>query len=317
MGLAVICQLSLSGAASAATAATNTPTASTSVAPNAVNELDCNGWSAKYGTVRKLAGDTCVDPVSIKNGKAGRFSASFADGQSYSDPNVYDTCVGGTDRGGAGEGPSSPTTGLCQNATTQGTKGPVACPTNNPATGALCEFADGYCFAKGVRNTTQNFGSGPITVKEQSASNQCFANRFQNGDLDFDGLDYQSGVWPNGSSNHPTAFQYVGPFQGNGKPDPTIQFESDVGGSSALCNTATGADCTVPPISVDFYPFWSLSKASSQLAGTNCVWNFGNTLPNTVSTFGGDAQYGTPNTARYGGTIISAPMPNPQFASRC
>ena len=77
LGLAVICQLSVTGSAVAATAATAAKTATTAatgaVAPNAVSEVDCNGWSAKYGTVRKLAGDLCTDPISIKNGKAGRF----------------------------------------------------------------------------------------------------------------------------------------------------------------------------------------------------------------------------------------------------
>ena len=48
------------------------PAATGAVAPNAVNELDCNGWSAKYKTVKKLAGDLCTDPISI-DGKAGRF----------------------------------------------------------------------------------------------------------------------------------------------------------------------------------------------------------------------------------------------------
>ena len=48
-----------------------------------------------------------------------------------------------------------------------------------------------------------------------------------------------------------------------------------------------------------------------------CVWNFGNDQPRTVADFGKDAQYGTPNVARYGGTIISAPLPNPEFAGRC
>ena len=56
MGIAVICQLSLTGTAGAATAAATAKAAATgSVAPNPVNELDCNGWSPKYGTVRKLA----------------------------------------------------------------------------------------------------------------------------------------------------------------------------------------------------------------------------------------------------------------------
>ena len=73
MGLAVICQLSVTGSAVAATAATTAKAAVTGVAPNPVNELDCNGWSAKYGTVRKLAGNLCTDPIKIVNGKASRF----------------------------------------------------------------------------------------------------------------------------------------------------------------------------------------------------------------------------------------------------
>ena len=127
-------------------------------------------------------------------------------------------------------------------------------------------------------------------------------------------------AWPNGTGNHPTAFQYVGPFQKNGQPYPQIQFESDIGGSSALCNTATGAGCTVTPIGSKFYPFWSLSPslfAARVNAPDLCAWNFGNRLPTTIATFGGDAQYGTPNVARYGGTIISPVQPNPQFSSRC
>ena len=57
MGIAVVCQLSLTGTAGAATAATTAKTAATGgVAPNPVNELDCNGWSHKYGTVKKMAG---------------------------------------------------------------------------------------------------------------------------------------------------------------------------------------------------------------------------------------------------------------------
>lgn len=52
--------------------------------------------------------------------------------------------------------------------------------------------------------------------------------------------------------------------------------------------------------------------------GDACVWNFGNTIPHvTVNTLGGVAEYGTPNIARYGGTVISAVKANPQLAGRC
>jgi len=241
-------------------------------------------------------------------------SDSFPGGQSYSDPNVYDTCMGGSEgKKAVGEGPC--TSSGCQNATTQGPNGPVACPTNDPATGALCEFADGYCFQKGARTVQVN----GVATEEYSDANQCFADRFQNGDLDFDGLSYESFAWPDGSRNHPTAFQYAGPFTGRGSIYPKIQFQTDIGGSSNLCNVATGADCTAPPIGADFYPYWSLSPLSGGLGShvTACVWNFGKTLRNTIENFGGDAQYGAPDLSWYGGTLISAPRANPEFSGPC
>ena len=242
------------------------------------------------------------------------FSMAYPGGQSYSDPNTYDTCVGGTEGPNAtGEGPC--TAIACQNSTAQGPNGPVACSTENPASGALCEFADGYCFQKGSRVALVN----NVPTTEFSDANQCTASRYQNGDLDFDGLDYLANSWPNGTKDHPTAFEYAGPFQANGQPYPQIQFESDIGGSSALCDTTTGSGCTVPPASAQFYPYWSLSPLSGGMGGraTACVWNFGKDLPNTINNFGQDAQYGTPDVARYGGTIISAVQPNPEFAGRC
>jgi len=246
------------------------------------------------------------------------FSAAYPGGQSYSDPNVYDSCAGGSEGANAGgEGPCSGV--ICQNATTQGPTGPVACPANDATSGALCEFADGYCFPQGTRTAQLN----GVPVTEVSRANECYNNRFQNGDLDFDGQSYQPD-WPSGSRNFPTTFQYLGPFTGGGQTYPQVQFETNVGGSSNLCNVATGAGCTAPPISAKFYPFWSLSPLSGSLRGRTrgdhthvCLWNFGNDQPDTVLDFGKDAQYGTPDVARFGGTIISAPQPNPQFTGRC
>jgi hypothetical protein len=272
-------------------------------------------WAALEGGVlmeQEIGhGEVCN---SVKN--QDPFSASFANGQSYSDTAVYDTCVGGSEGPTAtGEGPCSGT--ICQNATTQGPTGPVACPTNNAATGALCEFADGLCFQQGTRTAVVN----GVATTESSRANECYNNRFQNGDLDFDGQSYQPD-WPNGSPNHPTTFQYWGPFQASGRPYPQTQFETDIAGSENLCDVATGAGCTAPPISANFYPFWTLGFKpvfTPGLSGlfTGCAWNFGNTQPNTVVNFGKDAEYGTPDVARYGGTIISAPMPNPQFSPFC
>jgi hypothetical protein len=232
----------------------------------------------------------------------------------YTDPNTYDTCVGGAEGPNAtGEGPCN-AQAICQNATTQGPNGPVACPTNNAASGQLCEFADGFCFKKGTR--TAFIDGSPVT--EVSRANECFQFRYQNGDLDYDGQSYLPD-WPDGSPNHPTTFQYLGPFTKGGHTYPQIQFETDSPGSQHLCNTTTGAGCQAPPISAKFYPFWSLSPLFGGMGGhsAGCVWNFGNDQPNTVADFGKDAQYGTPDLAWYGGNLISAVLPNPEFAGRC
>jgi hypothetical protein len=294
------------------------------------NIADCSGtpftWHAEYSTAAQqnqvpwaaAEGGVLMEQEighsevcsSLKN--QDPFAASFADGQSYTDNEVFDTCVGGSEgAGNTGEGPCTPQ-GICQNAETQG---PQACPTDNAASGVLCEYADGYCFQQGARTAQVN----GVNTTEWSDANQCFANRFQNGDLDFDGLDYTRGAWPNGTSAHPTSFQYVGPFQGDGQQYPEVQYESDIGGSSFLCNTATGAGCTVAPIGAKFYPYWSLSPGLFPLGQTQtaCVWNFGGNLPNTFENFGGDAQYGTPDVARYGGTIISKVEKNPEFSGAC
>jgi hypothetical protein len=50
---------------------------------------------------------------------------------------------------------------------------------------------------------------------------------------------------------------------------------------------------------------------------TACVWNFGNVLPHTSNTFGKDAQYGTPNVARFAGTSTSPVQANPEFGKAC
>ena len=76
MGIAVICQLSLTGTAGAATADRLDDSQDRRhgrVAPNPASELDCNGRSPKYATVRTIAA-TCTDPIKIVNGKRLRFN---------------------------------------------------------------------------------------------------------------------------------------------------------------------------------------------------------------------------------------------------
>jgi hypothetical protein len=244
---------------------------------------------------------------------------SYPDGSTYQDPDVYQTCVGGEEGPtSVGSGPCSPKTDLCHNAETEGTTQPIPCPTENAGTGQLCEFADGYCFPKGPRPVEYNGVSSSIDWPISG----CNADQYQNGDLDFDGVSYQTDTWPNGSSDHPTVVQYAGPFMANGHPYPTVQFETDVAGSEFLCNTTTGTNCDVKPLGSKFYPFYSLNdtqtfKGLTTPAGA-CVWNFGDVVKGvTTQTFGKDAEYGTPDVARYGGTVISAPMANPEFSGSC
>jgi hypothetical protein len=232
------------------------------------------------------------------------FSASYPGGQSFSDPNVFDTCVGGSEGPQAtGENSADPNT-----ATTQGKTGPTAC------NGGLCEFGDGFCFQQGTRTVLLN----GVPTTEVSGANQCFTNRSQNGDLDFDGLSYQQFAWPNGTANHPTPLQVVGPFDPNGHTYPTVQFETDLGGSESLCNTATGIGCTAPPIGTNFYPYYSLSRTTGLgQQAASCQWDFGRTNFGTLTDFGRTAQYGRSDLTWFGGTLISAPRPNPEFSGRC
>jgi hypothetical protein len=86
--------------------------------------------------------------------------------------------------------------------------------------------------------------------------------------------------------------------------------------------TVTGVDCDAPPLGSEFYPFWSLNDSQRlfplRTAPGTCVWNFGNVLPRvTTEAFGKDAEYGAPDVARYGGTIISSATANPEFSGAC
>jgi hypothetical protein len=231
---------------------------------------------------------------------------TFADGQSFSDRDVFQVCRGGFEgRHATGEGPCSPTTALCRGSTTE-TGAP--CPTNDANTGASCEFSDASCMPAGSRTIVVD-GTAE-TVRWPVAG--CQDNVFQNGDLDFDGNSYQAD-WPDGSPGHPTSFKYLGPFTPVGGTYPTIQYESNVAASEILCNVQTGAGCTAPPVGAAFYPFWSIGSSHGL-----CLWNFGNDIPGTtIEDFGRDAQYGTPDVARFAGTLTSQEVPNPQFSARC
>jgi len=242
------------------------------------------------------------------------------------DKNTFDTCVGGPHEGGAkvGEGScnlnsTSPNFLNCVNPTTEGTTGPIACPSKSFVSGQLCEYADAICLPQGSRTIVLN----GATVSENMPVNYCQADAFQNGDLDFDGLSYQTTSWPNGTSSTPTSFRYVGPFDSAGHTYPQVQFETDAPASAFLCNVFTGNNCQAPPLAANFYPYFTMTNKAGQGVGSlfpagTCVWNFGNTIQNvTTMDFGKTAQYGTPAIDLFGGTLISTPAPNPQVTGTC
>jgi hypothetical protein len=281
---------------------------------NTASQQNQVSWAALEGGVLMEQEIGHFESCSSVINKEG-FKAIFSDG-SYVDPSVYETCSGGAEGSGTtGEGPCSLTTGACSHPMTQGSTGPVACPNQNFTKGSLCEYADAFCFPKGTRSVT----IAGTAAKESYAVAGCEQDQFQNGDLDFEGNSYRAD-WPSGSSSFPQTFRYVGPFTG-GQAYTQVQFETDVAASEGLCDVSTGVGCTAPPISAKFYPFWSMNNTQvlTGISGTGvCVWNFGNVISGVTKTaFSKDKQYGTPDLARFGGTLISAVRSNPTLGTGC
>src|SRR6478735_3054259 len=76
-----------------------------------------SSWPALEGGVLMQQeighGESCA---SVSNKQA--FTASFSDGSSYTDPQVFQTCNGGNEgKGQKGEGPCNASGTVCQNAT--------------------------------------------------------------------------------------------------------------------------------------------------------------------------------------------------------
>ena len=220
---------------------TGTMTASAANGFMNTNIADCTGtpftFHAEYSTAKQqnqvpwaaLEGGVLMQQEighsevcnSVKNQDPFTFSTT------YSDPKVFDTCVGGSEGPGqTGEGPCDPTRASARTPSTEGPNGPVACPTND--SNQRCELRirrrlllpEGDAAGHDRRRARHGVRRTPTSASD---------NRYQNGDLDFDGLSYQSSAWPDGTRNHPTAFQYAGPFQASGKLYPQIQFETNVG----------------------------------------------------------------------------------------
>ena len=73
-----------------------------------------------------------------------------------------------------------------------------------------------------------------------------------------------------------------------------------------------------------FYPWWTITNKGSQRIGSGlfpagaCTWNFGNVIPGvTTRNFGADAEYGSADFARFGGTATSKIRANPEISGGC
>jgi hypothetical protein len=245
----------------------------------------------------------------------------FTFGTSYSDPTVFDTCVGGIEGPGqTGEGPWHPTRASARTASTEGPNGPVACPTNDSNSGANCEFAT---------VTASRRGRGPVTIDgvpatESSDANQCFDNRYQNGDLDFDGIVVPGVAWPDGTRNHPDAFEYVWavPGQRESRTRRSSSRPTSARRRSSLRHQRRVGGCTVRAAGARISTrSWSLSPAccpGARVARDRVRVDFGNVLPHTANTVARTAQYGTPER----GQVRRAPAParwqlTPMFGRAC
>jgi hypothetical protein len=128
------------------------------------------------------------------------------------------------------------------------------------------------------------------------------------GDLDYDGTSYWAD-WPTGpsidpaTSATPSSFAQSPPTSRGDKYGKYL-FQTDTALSESTCSGTTGAGCTVPPSGPgNFYPYWSIARSHGQ-----CTIEFGNVSSGAgVNSFGGDAQYGTVQSAKLG---------YPEFESR-
>jgi hypothetical protein len=111
----------------------------------------------------------------------------------------------------------------------------------------------------------------------------------------FDGVSYTP-VWPDGNTRlHSTPIQFTSALTGGSynRPYERTAFEADLPRIESTCNRATGAGCTLLPVTDDgdpaqFYPFFT----NATVRGA-CNWQFGNSIPADTREFGRNAQYGS------------------------
>ena len=158
---------------------------------------------------------------------------------------------------------------------------PIACPAGNTEgqgdNASPTDADDLFCFP----------ASEALTYKVPGCS---YTN------TGFDGVSYQP-VWPDGNTRlHPTPLLFSSPETG---PHYNVQYEHpgletdlpDI--ETGKCNRTTGGGCTLIPITdtgqpAAFYPFYTTSRTFD-----GCVWEFGNNIPDEISNFGENAEYGS------------------------
>jgi hypothetical protein len=176
---------------------------------------------------------------------------------------------------------------------------PVICPAGNTEDAGPTDADDDFCF--------------PASESSLVQLNGCTDTN-----TGFDGTSYQA-VWGDGNPLHPTPIKFTSPTTGS---DYQHQYEraaleADLPRIEAGCNRATGAGCTLIPITdtgqpVQFYPYFSTAGSRShqdqsfgfggqggqgsqggQGEHGGCVWQFGATPPGTRNDFGQNAGYGS------------------------
>jgi hypothetical protein len=152
--------------------------------------------------------------------------------------------------------------------------------------------ADGNCTSNSEGVDFDDFGCFPGSASSLINITGCIGS-----DYDFDGPEYQRGVWPGSNKAddvalHGSPVTFTSPtFRDNRFNYDRVAFEtdtpritaSDLGLPFLRCNRTTGANCTVVPYKAHFYPMYSTA-----MSGSSCVWQEGAShFPNAIDTFGG------------------------------
>ena len=179
------------------------------------------------------------------------------------------------------------------------------------ADNTTAETSDTMCYPAG---DTHPGYDGPGTSTAPVQVDNCQANVFQNGDLDFDGSPYWA-EWPTSTDPglYPSSFVEKYPTS-NGQQYSQYFFQTDIALSESTCTPGTLSGCTVPPPGPGgFYPYWS----NQQRGKGFCALEFGNVSAGKfINNNGMDAEYGTNQFGTLGypefeGAVLNNPCYHP------